>query len=322
MMRVPERSACRGVRSVKLGFTLIEILVVGALIALFAEMAIISVQTFYDDASRKAMFAESREIATALSFAHDDLGYYPRIYTLGKPRDLVAITDINTSIRYLRPGFDTYGYLPAFTPEVDAVYHAWAGPYAGVTANRSPKTLVKMRLTDDAVNRLPATVGALNGENLQVVLWPTDKWRNPWMLYAVTTDPAVAAADPTNNPLGLRLINSPREEAYFLNAVVSVGPNHVPGGRDQTEGRDLNYYNTVLGAAALYIQGDVVQGGDADFTLKSFTSSFGQTPAGDTRLYNTTTFNRLLAQSIQTGNPDQIHVGIKDSGSDDIYISF
>jgi hypothetical protein len=291
------------------GFTLIEILIVGALIVLFSGLAIINMQRFFDDAARKATFGEARSLATTLSFTHDHLGYYPRIYTLGKPLTLVTFSIGNQTV--LRPGFDTYGYFPFNTTAVNGVVKSWDGPYAGLTHNRSSQNmLVKMRLTDASTLGFPDQIA---GEDLKVVLWPADKWRNPWMVYAVVSDPLVATPE---NPKGLRLINNPSEDATFMNAVVNYGVNHIPGGNELTFERAPAYAAAVLQPAMLYVPFDVVPGGDADFSLKSVTSIFLPTRIDPDE------FNPLLAQSIASLSANEFEAGITDVGSDDIYIEF
>lgn len=288
------------------GFTLIEILIVGALIVLFSGLAIINMQRFFDDASRKAMFGEAKEIATAMSFAHNDLGYYPRIPVLGLPATLVTFTQ--GGVQFLRPGFDTYGYFPALTPQAANVATVWKGPYLGISNQHNT---VLVRLTDSALRQVPAT--GPGGDDFSLIRWPADKWGHPWMIYLVKSDPAAATA---NNPLGLRLINSPTEEADYMTAVVSYGPNGFPGGNDQTQFTDPNIMTTVLQPGALFVPGDVTGQNVAQFSLKSFSST------NPTTLITPSTFNPLLAQSLKNGAATLNTGGILDSNVDDVVIRF
>ncbi len=61
------------------GFTLIEMLIVAALIAIFSALAVFNISEQLNISKGKAAVAECRSIATAMSFAHDDLGFYPKI---------------------------------------------------------------------------------------------------------------------------------------------------------------------------------------------------------------------------------------------------
>src|SRR5688572_29195394 len=64
------------------GFTLVEMLVVSALIALFAGLAVFSITTQLEQNRKKAAVAECRQIATAMSFAHQDLSFFPKLCLL------------------------------------------------------------------------------------------------------------------------------------------------------------------------------------------------------------------------------------------------
>jgi len=289
-------------------FTLIELLIVGALIVLFSGLAIINWQSYYDDAKRKAMFSEAKQLATTLSFVRDDLGYYPRICFLDRPLSLITFNVAGQTA--LRPGFDTYGQFPAFTGAVTGVLNSWRGPYDSLSENRiGTGMFVRMRLTDQSLQSFQPTI---NTEDMRVVLWPSDKDGNPWMHYCVVADSTVA--NPANNPLGLRLIVSPDENPSYLNAVVTYGKNGVPGGGPDTQANDPNYFNNVLSKAMLYVKGDVA-GGTAQFSLKSFTSSFSQT------LIDPNTFNQFLAQSIKSLSTNVLDAGMRDTGSDDQLIN-
>ena len=61
------------------GFTLIEMLVVAALIAIFAGLAVFNIVEQLNREKEKAALAEARSIATAMSFAYDDLGFFPKL---------------------------------------------------------------------------------------------------------------------------------------------------------------------------------------------------------------------------------------------------
>ena len=84
------------------GFTLIEILIVGALISLLSGIAIFAVKQMYDSNRRKAMFDETRSIGTALHFAYEDLGFFPRLSVVGKTKSLLTFTSEPLQIQRIR----------------------------------------------------------------------------------------------------------------------------------------------------------------------------------------------------------------------------
>ena len=68
-----------GFRRRRQAFTLIEMLIVAALLAIFASLAIINMSTQLNLNKQKAAVAECRQIATALSFVNDDMSLFPKL---------------------------------------------------------------------------------------------------------------------------------------------------------------------------------------------------------------------------------------------------
>ena len=97
------------------GFTLIEMLIVAALITIFSTIAMFSMQELMKSARRKAAIADLRSIGHSLANAHMDIGFMPKIGYLGyalqgsDPIGGVARGTINNP--QLPPGFDTFGYI-------------------------------------------------------------------------------------------------------------------------------------------------------------------------------------------------------------------
>lgn len=283
------------------GFTLIEMLIVGSLIALFSGIAMFGIQQMYDANRTKAMQGEAAHIGTAMSFAHDDLGFFPRLDLLrfAKPLIVFEQTDQTT---YVRPGVDSYGVYGATGPHVSILRSNWKGPYLSAT-----KGIARMRLSDpqSASFNAPDGIG-----DVSLVDWPSDTWDNPYVLYQVTID---ASMKTSNNPLGLRLIASPTESATYFNAIVSYGPNGVPGGNETSGGT----IGEALFSAALYVKGDATGQGVADFTLKSMYASSTQLQLSSPE------FIQLLANSLETPSTDDpAFAGILDDESDDIIWRF
>lgn len=314
------------------GFTLLEILIVGALIALFAGLAIIATQQFYDDNRRKAMFDETKTIGTALSFAHDDINFFPRLNLLARSNQQV-VRSSGGVVQAIRPSFDMYGILGEISPFSAEVSKDWRGPYVGqsearVRISQGSKGLTKMRLTDISQSAVTAWRQSVGIDDISLVDWPTDTWGNPYVVYLVVSEP-----NPSNssNPQGLRLINRPGEPGSYLTAVVSYGRNGVPGGTDPTMvqadsvGVTTAWINAMRQARLFVILNQI--GIEPD--------SFDDPAAAHAlRCYfpvtrqNQTSFNASFTQAFpysitNTANPgDPLRPGILDSGSDDIVWRF
>ena len=289
------------------GFTLIEMLIVGSLIALFSGIAMFGIQQMYDSNREKIMRAEASELGTALSFAHDDLGFFPRLDLLSLPKPLLVFEQTGQAT-YLRPSVDNYGADGITGPQVNNLSENWKGPYLGMAETRKRSHgIVKMRLSDPLSPNFQAPDGI---GDVSLVDWPSDTWGNPYVLYQVTIDPAFKTG---TNQLGLRLIANPTESANYFNAVVSYGPNKVPGGNENSTG-DIA---TALFGAALYVKGDIGGSNQAQFTLKSIYAS-------DSALQLASTdFIQRLANSLENPNTtDPAFSGILEDGSDDIIFRF
>lgn len=312
------------IRGHRRGFTLIEMLIVSAMIVLLAGLAIIGAQQMYEATKKKAVQDETKSIGTALSQCKHDIGFYPRISLVGVSESLVLfrqgtpaqISANSITSFYTRPGFDTYGFYGSgyamfgntLANPVFQIYRLWKPPYMLVNEARAANTtgrrtgIIRMRLSDaEYQTGFPKGVG---GDDPSLVWWPTDAYGNPYMVYHICADsPAYYSS---TNQKGLRLIMAPTEEATYMNVVVSYGPNHAPGGNDKPGS---------LGwpAEALYVPGDLY-GTVADYTLKSVTS-----PNSQARIDLTKAFMVALAPSITNNGPNP---GIFDNGSDDIFFKF
>lgn len=172
------------------GFTLVEIMIVAALIAILSSIAIFSINEFFNIQVRKATIGELRQFATALSFAHDDLTFFPRLNNLNKPRALVLYDQQSdqSSNANLIPAIDYHGFVPGVpqgaTPFQSRVSAFWSGPYIGLSearqrANRGGKSGL-------ARVRLPEVWAALSGPNQEkysfVEDYPADPWGQPYVM--------------------------------------------------------------------------------------------------------------------------------------------
>lgn len=183
------------------GFTLLEIIVVAALIAMFSGLATFGIQQMLANSKLKAVIGEARQVGTALIFAHQDVGFYPKIGYLMHNKDL-----INNRFGFERihtMGFDLSSSKGQFT------YNKWNGPYfaASVTRNQLSQRfdgLVTMQLPPDS----------------EPMAWPADQWGNPYVLYLFKYDEVEDT---------WHFIDNLGEDPDFWGAVVSYGPNRVPG---------------------------------------------------------------------------------------------
>jgi type II secretory pathway pseudopilin PulG len=359
---------------------LIEIVIVAAIISLFAAMAVFAVAQFYDSQKRKAMFDETRTVGVAIGLARDDIGFYPRLSMLGLSLNQVSYSSGGAQYTpdVVLPAMDTYGYL-SWNEHVAQIVGGWQGPYASIAETRKSftqgaKLMCKMRLPESAYVNFTSTANApWMGNDVSLVDWPCDVWGNPYMVYLVKMD--LTKVDATNNPYGLRLIGGtgkgPTESADYWSAVVSYGPNGIPGGTSYADSRDASgnlvdtqdykdYVSGTLTPAMLYVPGDAKTGASVTgdgmkiFTLKSAVAANGGTLATPWAVNNvpsldltSSDFKKALPGSIsansssvkityndydqitgkrQPGNDPtkgpQIQIGIRDSGSDDIFWIF
>lgn len=191
----------RGRTSRQRGFTLVEMLIVAALIAIFSSLAVINISTQMNLNKQKAAVAECRQIATAMSFAHDDLGIFPKIcflkFNLPNLTELLQGTPVVNNMV-----FESYG-----NPVGDLgsrLSRQWKGGYMSFNTDK----IVKMSMP------------GLTPE----VDWPADPWGNPYAVYLVYSDPL--ATDPNNRE---QFIDNAGKSPNYLAAVVSYGRNSVPG---------------------------------------------------------------------------------------------
>lgn len=285
------------------GFTLIEMIIVAVLITLLSGIAIFSISTAYDLNVQKVAIGESSQLATALSMAQQQLQFYPRLNHLDKPLSLILTPD---DPEPLIDRIDYFGFLDTNAQRVTGgpslftrIRDKWGGPYIGSSpsragANRGSRSgFIKMRLPD-----LPDDVEPVN--------WPGDNFGGPWLVYQLRH----ADNDPGTEVDG-EFIERENEEADLLNAVVSYGRNHVPGGNHFSRADILS----ILRNGALFIEGDTVTGGDADFTLRTFTAPAGEELSNDNvgLLLNVLVTLKFATPDFNTGA-----VGMLDDGNDDI----
>lgn len=316
-----------GRRRSRRAFTLIEILIVGAIIALFAGLALFSVQQMYDSNKRKAMFDETKNVGTALAIARDDIGFFPRIHLLGTPETLITFELAGQ--QQVRPAFDTYGYLSG-AERVSIITANWHAPYSSVletrrTFSQGAKFLVKMRLPEPENLSFPRNTAL---RDISFVDWPSDVWGNPYVVYLVSSDRNFI--NNATNPLGLRFISTPSELPDYWTAVVSYGPNGVPGGSLEVEGNPgptgveaRDYRTQILEPAMLYIAGDLETGNNfSPEGMPAYTLKSGNPAVTGQASLRSGPFLTAFPRSVTSNNDNLNQIGIRDPNSDDVYWVF
>jgi len=290
------------------GFTLIEILIVAALMALLAGIAAINIQRAYVDNQRKATYGEASQIRTALDFAYEDIGIYPKLCFLQQ------------NIMYLAPpqaapwsqpgnqlvsGFEYMGYDVSQTPTlVKRIITNWAkgmgspGYFAASQGRRGlfqgrRGGMSRMEIPTDIYS--PVVLGL--GESQPVYDWPADPWGHPYAVYMLY----LYGAKPSSGLPDVRWVDSYSRNANYALAVVSYGPNGIPGGREDYD-------------AATLAQG---------MALRLFERS--TLPGVDYRALRPSEYTQQRAEAWSftklTGAPGPLaYPGVVDDGSDDIVI--
>ncbi len=324
------------------GFTLVELLLVAAIITIFAGVAIFSVQEAYDQARRKSVYDEVKSVGSAMELCQQNIGFYPRFDLLSKSRNLILEPGDTTR---LMPGFDFYCTLKRtlVQPKFTMVKDSWYGPYMNLGENRNSMGQGKKGMKKMRVN---ARIGNAEPPYSLVVDWPCDAWSHPYVFYQVVTDPLfVNTTDDANNinsrynPQGLRLINSSGElENQYMTFVLSYGPNGYPGGPPPNTKPAIQqvYYDDFLSKNFMYVEGDTYYTGtppydvQADYMLRTMDTDNAIPQVLRLRSTNVLTapdfgssrMARTFYAPNRTNDPDIEKTGIFDSGSDDIFWKF
>lgn len=291
---MPMTSCCPRARS-RSGFTLIEILIIAALIAILSGIAVISIQFLVVDAKRKAALGDLKTIAHGITIAQYDQSFFPRIGYMCYPAEELAgfaKSPLTGGAATLPPDFQYSGIN--FDPIAPQVYAKWKGPYFPKSTGRSIIStggvgyVVKMRM--------PST----NGNDAIILDWPADPFGNPYVMYLVHV---ARNAGSTTNAYQLA---TPGLEPNAVAVVVSYGSNQVPGGssdankvapfREQAEGFRF-YDEDTSGSGARYVALTLAQ------QVDRFPALGGE----------------MRPSSGIYSNPDEFP-GILDTGSDDLIV--
>lgn len=289
------------------GFTLLEILIVGALIALFAGLAIFNIQQQFDNNVRKATIGEVKQIATALDFAYNDVGFFPKLCFLDNSIDTLR-----------QDSFDQFGnetaifrFLHALgvdsSPRAGTVLSSWSGPYFSGGQFRGGAATGRGGTRGMVFNE--------PGSGAAEFRWPLDNYNNPYLVYMLDIDRSNPSA-----PFLRFVTDSVGRTGNFTNAVISYGPNQVPGGGVQfvPEGDPLAAPEASPFGLRVY-RGSPGPRGPAYELLAPSQLTPVRASAWSVEYYRNVASEATLSQS---QNVDGFAVGMTDAGSDDIVIVF
>jgi len=217
------------------GFTLIEILIVAALISLFAGLAIINIQQQFKASLKKAVIGEVRNLSVAYdAILQNNVGVFPKLcFVMQHLSEIEPYLDVDTGRAI--SGFDYIGH-PLTGSTLNRIKTNWQGPYFASSQTRQ--------------NVAQGRGGNCRGRFLSgdaktyVLLMPCDPYPNPfhipsgspYVLYLLKIkkdangDVIYRAAEPDQLPKPMYEFITKPTDIPDLVAVVSYGPNAVPGG--------------------------------------------------------------------------------------------
>ncbi len=210
------------------GFSLIEVLVVAAILSILAGIGIVNVQQLMENNRRKATAAEARQLATAMSFANDDVGFFPKLNYLNENTyEVVPNTGdgmIDPALNGLvYPDVDYIGKIDS--PQVhksvtQRVALKWGGPYWAMAVT---STAGGRRASGFVMMQMP---GRRNEERR----WPSDPFGRPYVCYLLEHIDLNEYPNEAGSTLnGLRFLKDPMGTPNYIAAVVSYGKDHLPG---------------------------------------------------------------------------------------------
>ncbi|MCC5875936.1 MAG: type II secretion system protein [Candidatus Sumerlaeia bacterium] len=222
------------------GFTLVEIIIVGVLIAGFSSLAIFAIREQFEANKTKATIGEARQIATALEFANIDTGIFPKLSFLTESLEGLQFygNEFGSGAAFFS-SLDVYGrqtLIGGVSPELavslrqraaNRIVNDWRGPYFALSATRRGFAQGRGGYAYMLSPDLP-TSGPNSPDTSQGLRWPTDPNNNPYVVYML--DRVVESNVPTLAFVSeVTGVNVTRKGNY-VNAVVSYGRNGYPGG--------------------------------------------------------------------------------------------
>jgi prepilin-type N-terminal cleavage/methylation domain-containing protein len=269
-------------RSTSRGFTLAEMLIVAALISLFSGLFIFSIETQFTLNKQKAAVAECRQIATSMSFAQQDLGFFPKICFLRyNSTNLISLLS--------GMGYDAVEYHSLSVGDLQTrLIKQWKGQYAAFAQDRT----VRMQFVS-------------NGQTREFD-WPADPFGNPYVAYFITTDPPSGG-----NAVKHRFIWNAGERPKEFAGIVSYGRNRVPGLGDMPDQASVNVrkayrlYNDTANPRLFQL---LQAGTDPTGNSNPYNMPNGR-------------LNMILLDPL-AGSVDNLGPRIRETGADDRYVEF
>ena len=302
------------------GFTLIEILIVAALIALLAGIAVINIQRAYVDNQRKATYGECYNISTALQFAFDDVQVYPKLCFLSENVLFIAPptpTNLTQPGPFVLSGFEYIGHDVNVPSTIAArIVKNWAqglgsGGYFSAPSGR--RGLFQGRrggvINMEIPTQIYQNVVSPLDRALPIYSWPADPWGRPYVVYLINQRGVL----PDGRPDVYFPTHYARrdDEVVYTRAVVSYGPNGFPGG-----GVDWTTDDVLFGQSlALYDRDTRQYPAESDYRAL-MPDEYNQPVSGTTR-YEAWNFEKLNPAIFQQGR-----IGVVDPGSDDVVREF
>lgn len=295
-------------------FTLVELLVVGALIAIFAGLAIINVQQQYESNQRKAVIGESRQVAAAMDFAYNDIGMFPKIAFLQYSIEGLRLESqrLYGNSAAIFSDFNIYG-IGTSTAAAN-IQEDWLGPYFSASQSRS-------RVAQGRGGSRFMQTDIMGGSGTGIS-WPVDAYNNPYMYYGLHVDEADGSLYFTTGEEDDPSVQStnPRQTGNRINAIVSYGRNRVPGGGNLAEPAGSFDDSGVGTAYGLRLYRGNPDNEQAPLVLLQRSDLFGSNGQRRANVWGVgfATDTTGFALDNDGINP----VGITDPGSDDIVFTF
>ena len=187
----------------KRGFSLIEIMIVSALLAIFAGIAMINISRLYQANKTRASRGDLKMFAEAVEFFVNDIDFYPKLNYLMNAEPIVLEPTYTQAqqdealrnIHYM--GFDVSHLKRRLDRE-------WRGKYVGI----SPGRTCRMNIASAAYPPM-------------WVDYPKDFWGNPYVIYLLKTNYRV--------PQGVSFLEDASDEPNYDVLMVGYGQDKFPG---------------------------------------------------------------------------------------------
>jgi prepilin-type N-terminal cleavage/methylation domain-containing protein len=184
------------------GFSLIEIMIVSALLAVFAAIAMINISHLYQSNKTKSAHGDLRMVGEAMEFFINGIDFYPKLNFLiqAEPFDV----ELNATTAQQYQALENYHYMGFDVSHLRRrIQQKWDGKYLAL----GPGRVCRMNI-GTAANPLWAD-------------YPKDFWGNPYVLYLLKIDNTVTE--------GVSFVSALGDQPDFDVLLVGYGLDKVPG---------------------------------------------------------------------------------------------